>query len=90
VKALVIAIAILNGAAGAGCAAAPSEQRASMAYEREDARVRAVEQFELLKQSCRAKGGTLYMERDWGGRFAPKTSEIRSARCGVAVPVSLL
>jgi hypothetical protein len=86
VKALVITIAIINGV-GAGCATVPSEQRASIAYEREDTRLKALEDFELLKQSCRARGGTLYMDRNWGGRFAPRTSEIRSARCGVAIPV---
>jgi hypothetical protein len=80
VKGLVLAIVVT------GCAMAPPVDREAARYEREDARLRAIERFEVLKQACRASGGTVYMDRSWGARFRPTLSDLRTARC--AVPLS--
>jgi len=80
-KALVLAVVVT------GCAMAPPADRESVEYERNDARLKASERFEVLEQACRASGGTVYMDRSWGGRLSPTASDMRTARC--AAPLSL-
>jgi hypothetical protein len=73
VKALVLAI-VLN----AGCAVAPVDE--AVEYERADARLKAIEQFQLLRKACRASGGVIYIEESWG-RLKPTPIDLRTVRC---------
>jgi len=79
VKALVLAIVV-----NAGCAMAPPADREAVEYERTDARLRAIDQFEVLKKACRASGGIIFMERGWG-RYSPTPSDMRTARCATSL-----
>jgi hypothetical protein len=71
--ALVLAILV-----NAGCAVTPVNE--AMEYERADARLEAIEQFELLKQACRASGGVIYTDEGWG-RLKPTLIDLRMVRC---------
>lgn len=78
VKSLVLAVVVT-----AGCAVAPVDEKVE--YERADARLRAIEQYELLKQACRASGGVIYVEESWGSlRSTP--IDLRMVRCGSPMP----
>lgn len=63
----------------AACAAQPADP--AREYRREDARVRAVEQFEARKHRCAARGGVMRIPRQSSGRFPPTVSELRTATC---------
>lgn len=78
--------AVLFITATAGCAMQPVDAE-SAEYEREDARLEAMDQFNALARACRAAGGTIYIDRD-AGSLPPTVTEIRSARC--AEPLSSL
>jgi hypothetical protein len=72
VRALLIAVTIT-----AGCASGPVD--ADREYARDDARIRAFEKYQALRQDCHAKGGVLVV--DGIGRFGPSTFDPRTARC---------
>ena len=72
-KALVLVIAL-----NAGCAVAPVDE--AVEYERADARLRAMEQFQLLKKACRASRGVIYVDESWG-RLKPAPIDLHSVRC---------
>lgn len=80
-KALVIAIVV-----SAGCTATPVDE--AMEYEQADARIRALEQYELLKQACRAKGGVVHVATN-GSRLGPTLFDLRTARCAPRMPSAL-
>lgn len=71
-RALLIAVTIT-----AGCATAPVD--ADREYAREDARIRAFEEFETFKQACRARGGITVVDKV--GRLASSAFDPRTARC---------
>jgi hypothetical protein len=80
VKAIVLAIVVT-----AGCATVPPADRESAEYERNDARLRAVERFEAFEQACRASGGTVYVvDRSWG-MSSPTLSDMRAASCAASL-----
>ncbi len=64
----------------AACAVQPPD--AALEYRREDARIRATEQFEHRTRECAAKGGVMRIPRQTSGRFPPTASELRTATCG--------
>lgn len=72
-KGLVLAIVV-----NAGCAMAPVDE--AVEYERADALLEAMEQFESLKRACRASGGVMHIEESWG-RFTPTLIGLRTAKC---------
>lgn len=67
----------------AGCAQTPADREARE-YERMDAQVRAAERFETLKRRCRAAGGVLLVEGNWG-KTKPRASDMKMARCGTTI-----
>jgi hypothetical protein len=67
----------------AGCALPPVD-RESREYERIDAQNRAAERFESLKRACRAAGGVVIVNSE-RGRFQPRASDMKMARCGAAI-----
>ena len=67
----------------AGCAQTPADREARQ-YERMDAELRAAERYETLKHRCRAAGGVLMVEGNWG-KTKPRASEMKMARCGAAI-----
>lgn len=72
--ALILAIAL-----NAGCAGTPVDDVTE--YRRADARIRATEEFESLKQACRAAGGVIFVN-DGGGRLRePSLQDLRMAKC---------
>lgn len=71
---------ILGIVVASGCAMAPPADREAVEYERIDAQLKATERLEVLKRSCRASGGVVYMTRS-RGRTPPTASDMRTARC---------
>jgi hypothetical protein len=63
----------------AGCATLDEAEQ----YERADARIRALEQFEALRHACRASGGVVVHERGWGLVSQPTPMDLRRARCAM-------
>lgn len=63
----------------AGCAMAPVDEAEK--YEREDARIRATEQFEAMQRACRASGGVVIFEGGWGRATHPTPADLRMATC---------
>jgi hypothetical protein len=75
-KAIVLAIVVT-----AGCASALPVDRESAEYERNDARLRAIERFEVFEQACRASGGVVFVvDRSWS-RSSPTLSDMSAANC---------
>lgn len=64
----------------AGCAL-PAVERESLEYARMDAQNRAADRYESLKRQCRAAGGVVLVQGDWG-RTNPKAGDMKTARCG--------
>jgi hypothetical protein len=52
-------------------------------YERADARIRALEQFEALQHACRASGGVVVYEGGWGRVWQPTAMDLRMASCAM-------
>ncbi|MGH6913286.1 MAG: hypothetical protein ACREH3_06220 [Geminicoccales bacterium] len=52
-------------------------------YRQADARIEAVENFELLKRACAAIGGAVVLPRESGGRVPPTVAELRKASCSM-------
>jgi hypothetical protein len=67
----------------AGCALSPMD-RESREYERIDAQNRAAERFESFQCACRAAGGIVIVNSEWG-RIQPRASDMKMARCGAAI-----
>jgi hypothetical protein len=67
----------------AGCTSldGPGNQRADRQFRREDARLVALEEYELLKDACNKAGGFVIV-RNTQPRFAIRTSDMRMATCG--------
>jgi hypothetical protein len=80
VETLILAIAI-----NAGCAiAAPNE---AAEYQRADARIRALEDYDMRKNACRASGGVFVINGSWGRLRKPPTEmDLRMATCVRSVP----
>jgi hypothetical protein len=78
------AFLFLSACLASGCAAVDPHYARSddSEYQREDSRLEAVEHFEQLRERCDRAGGTVYIDRQSGGRFPPATLEMRSATCG--------
>jgi hypothetical protein len=82
-KAIVLAIIFT-----AGCATTPPADRESVEYERADAQLTVVERFEAFQEACQASGGTVYVDRGWGGNLrTPRdaVSDGRTAKCATAL-----
>ena len=68
----------------AGCAGAVSDNTRwvdDSEYRRETGRIEAMEEFQLLKRSCRNAGGIVQVPRASSGRFPLTAFEMRSATC---------
>ena len=74
-KALITAFMIM-----AGCSMAPPADRESLEYDRIDARLKATERYNALRQACRASGGIIILEGAFG-RVQHSPSELKTARC---------
>ncbi|HEX7718202.1 MAG TPA: hypothetical protein VF389_00220 [Woeseiaceae bacterium] len=70
-----------------GCAMTPADREARE-YERMDAELRAAERYETLKHRCRAAGGVLMVEGNWG-KTKPRASEMKMAKCGSTIDNAL-
>lgn len=75
-----VSACILIVSVSCGCASS-EETTADQQYERMDARLEAISDFENLQKICEQLGGVVYVDRRGAGRFPPTTTEIRSARC---------
>ena len=73
-KALITAFMIM-----AGCSMAPPADRESLEYDRIDARLKATERYNALRQACRASGGIIILEA--ASRFPHSPRELETARC---------
>jgi hypothetical protein len=49
-------------------------------YRRVDAQLRAADEYEALKRSCRDRGGVVYI--DGSSRLRSKLPDLATARCG--------
>lgn len=73
-EALVLALCVT-----AGCAMAPVDEAEE--YKRADARIRALEQFQSMRQACRASGGVVITQGGWGRLTQPTSMDLRRATC---------
>lgn len=73
-EALALAICIT-----AGCATAPVDEAEE--FKREDARIRAAEQFQAMQRACRASGGVVVTEGGWGRLTQPTPLDLTRATC---------
>ena len=69
-----------------GCASGTPavKERADREYRRVDARLQAIEEFELRKEACVDAGGVLHVPRYSTSRQTPRVKEMRSATCARA------
>lgn len=63
----------------AGCATAPVDEAEE--YRREDARIRAAEQFQAMQRACRASGGVVITEGGWSRLTQPTPMDLTRATC---------
>jgi hypothetical protein len=71
----------------AGCALSPVD-RDARDYERMDAQIRSAERFETLRRKCRAAGGVVVVQGNWG-KTKPRAGDTKMARCGTAIDNAL-
>jgi hypothetical protein len=64
-----------------GCALPELADPEAAEYRRVDAQLRAADEYEALKRSCRARGGVVFVDGD-SSRLRPRIPDLATARCG--------
>lgn len=82
---LAVAATMLSLLSIGGCALPGLADPEAAEYRRVDARLRAEDEYEALKRSCRARGGVLFVDSS-SSRLRPTIPVLATARCGTPGP----
>lgn len=81
----VIGMTVLSLLSIGGCALPRLADSETAEYRRVDAQLRAADEYEQLRRTCRTRGGVIVVSES-SGKFRPKVPDRSAVRCEMSFP----